>query len=188
MRVGKFLEHFKAASLAFDNKSPVDPVLRYLAVGRQLGYASYLILDAITVVDIVGYRKIASVKRLSENAARSWMVGLIFSVIAGAYTLFRLQEKEKTLDRKEGESAVEAKKIEKSVPPSFHCDLFVDDLTNIIMCRERSAARIQLFSDLCDLCAPTSTLGITSFDDGVVGIAGTTSSLIGAWNQWRKTA
>ncbi|PLB41228.1 PEX11 family protein [Aspergillus candidus] len=166
MRVGKFLEHFKAASLAFDNKSPVDPVLRYLAIGRQLGYAGYLILDAITVVDIVGYRKIASVKRLSDNAARSWMVGLIFSAIAGAYTLFRLQEKEKTLDRKEGESAVEAKKIEK----------------------ERSAARIQLFSDLCDLCAPTSTLGITSFDDGVVGIAGTTSSLIGAWNQWRKTA
>lgn len=117
MRVGKFLEHFKAASLAFDNKSPVDPVLRYLAIGRQLGYAGYLILDAITVVDIVGYRKIASVKRLSDNAARSWMVGLIFSAIAGAYTLFRLQEKEKTLDRKEGESAVEAKKIEKSVPP-----------------------------------------------------------------------
>lgn len=184
MRIGKFVEHLKAASIALENKSPVDPVLRYLAVGRQLGYAGYLTLDTITVVDAIGYRKLASAKRLQENAYRAWGAGLACSAIAGIYTLFRLQEKEKTVDRKEGEGVVEAKKIEKYVhyPPRKQ-----EHSTNHIH-RERSAARIQLISDLCDLAAPTSALGILALDDGLVGISGTVSSLIGVWSQWRKTA
>jgi hypothetical protein len=113
MRIGKFLEHLKAAAVAFDNKSPVDPVLRYLAIGRQLGYAGYLTLDAVTVIDVIGIRKLSSAKRLQDSAYRSWAAGLIFSTVAGIYTLVRLQEKEKTIDRKEGEGVVEAKKIEK---------------------------------------------------------------------------
>ena len=43
------------------------------------------------------------------------MAGLVCSAFAGVYTLFRLREKEKTLDRKEGEGVVEAKKLEKYV-------------------------------------------------------------------------
>ena len=43
------MEHFKAAAVAADAKA-MDPVLRYFAVGRQLGYAGYLTLDSITVV------------------------------------------------------------------------------------------------------------------------------------------
>ncbi|CAI7564871.1 hypothetical protein PCG10_006103 [Penicillium crustosum] len=166
MRIGKFLEHLKAAAVAFDNKSPVDPVLRYLAIGRQLGYAGYLTLDAITVIDVIGIRKLSSAKQLQQSAYRSWAAGLIFSTVAGVYTLVRLQEKEKTIDRKEGEGVVEAKKIEK----------------------ERSAARIQLLSDVCDLAAPLTAIGVLNLDDGLVGITGTVSSLIGVWSQWRKTA
>jgi len=49
MRVGKFVEHFKAAAVASDAKS-LDPVLRYTAVGRQLGYAGYMLLDNAVVV------------------------------------------------------------------------------------------------------------------------------------------
>ena len=115
MRIGKFVEHLKAASVALDNKSPVDPVLRYLAIGRQLGYAGYLTLDTVTVIDAIGYRKLESAKRLQESAYRAWGAGLLCSAVAGLYTLFRLQEKEKTIDRKEGEGVVEAKKIEKYV-------------------------------------------------------------------------
>lgn len=113
LRIGKFAEHLKAASIALDNKAPIDPVLRYLSVGRQLGYAGYLTLDTITVVDAIGYRKLESAKRLQDSAYRSWAAGLLCSVVAGVYTLFRLQEKEKTINRKEGEGVVEAKKIEK---------------------------------------------------------------------------
>ena len=119
MRIGKFVEHLKAAAVALDNKSPVDPVLRYLAAGRQLGYAGYMTLDTVTVIDVIGVRKLASVKRVQDNAYRCWLSGLTCSVIAGLYTLWRLREKEKSIDRKEGDGAVEAKKIEKYVLTLF---------------------------------------------------------------------
>jgi peroxin-11B len=56
------------------------------------------------------------------------------------------------------------------------------------MFRERAAINLQLISDLCDLTVPTSAIGITNFDDGFVGLAGTVSSLIGVYSQWKKTA
>ena len=38
--------------MAADAKT-MDPVLRYCAIGRQLGYATYLSLDAVTYVSIL---------------------------------------------------------------------------------------------------------------------------------------
>jgi peroxin-11B len=49
MRVGKFVEHFRAAAVASDAKT-MDPVLRFTAVGRQLGYAFYMLCDNACVV------------------------------------------------------------------------------------------------------------------------------------------
>lgn len=46
------MEHFKAAAVAADTKG--DAVLRYCAVGRQLGYATYLTLDMVTFVSPEG--------------------------------------------------------------------------------------------------------------------------------------
>ena len=55
-------------------------------------------------------------------------------------------------------------------------------------CRQRQVVNIQLVSDLCDLTVPSTALGYASFDDGIIGLAGTTSSLLGAWAAWEKTA
>lgn len=54
--------------------------------------------------------------------------------------------------------------------------------------RERGVSQLQLISDFCDLTVPLSALGWVAFDDGIVGIAGTVSSLIGVYSQWKKTA
>jgi peroxin-11B len=53
---------------------------------------------------------------------------------------------------------------------------------------ERATSQLQLLSDLCDLTIPTSALGWVGLDDGLVGLAGTVSSLIGVYTQWKKTA
>jgi peroxin-11B len=54
--------------------------------------------------------------------------------------------------------------------------------------RQRTAANIQLISDICDLTVPGSALGYVNLDDGIVGLAGTVSSLIGVYSVWQKTA
>lgn len=52
---------------------------------------------------------------------------------------------------------------------------------------ERASSQLQLLSDLCDLTVPTAALAWVGFDDGFVGLAGTVSSLIGVYTQWKKT-
>lgn len=49
LRVGKFVEHFRAAAVASDAKT-LDPVLRVTTIGRQLGYAFYMLFDNACVV------------------------------------------------------------------------------------------------------------------------------------------
>ncbi|MCJ1313588.1 Peroxisomal membrane protein PMP27 [Agyrium rufum] len=165
LRIGKNVEHFKAAATAADSRG-MDIVLKYCAVGRQLGYAMYLSCDMITYIDAAGIKSLSSAKRLQKEAYRAWFMGLSFNAIAGIYTLWRLRQRELSLDKKEGEGVVESKKLQ----------------------RERTSTNIQLISDLCDMTVPGSALGWANFDDGFVGLAGTVSSLIGVWSQWKKTA
>jgi len=166
MRLGKFVEHFKAAAVAADNKS-LDPVLRYLAIGRQLGYAFYLSFDAISYIDSSGIYKFASGPRLAQEAYRAWWTGLVCNIIASLYTLYNLQAAtKKTADSADAEKAVELKKLQST----------------------SRATRLQLFSDLCDFTIPSSALGYIAFDEGLVALAGTASSVIGLRGAWNKTA
>lgn len=54
--------------------------------------------------------------------------------------------------------------------------------------RQRNASNIQLISDICDLSIPSSALGYANLDDGIVGLAGTVSSVLGVYAIWQKTA
>ncbi|KAK6599047.1 peroxisomal biogenesis factor 11 [Botrytis cinerea] len=153
------------AAIAADSKS-LDPVIKYCAVGRQLGYAGYLTFDAFTVLDAAGIRKSPSTKRIQKEAYRFWLMGLLFSTASGMYSLYNLRQQSAKIDKKDGESVVTSKRIEK----------------------ERAAINMQLLSDLCDLTIPSSAIGLANFDDGIVGLAGTLSSLIGVYGTWKKTA
>ncbi|KAI1473244.1 peroxisomal biogenesis factor 11 [Daldinia caldariorum] len=182
LRVGKNVEHLRAAAVAADAIRSAatstkkaggagagdgdDPVLQYATLGRQLGYAGYLTFDSATVLDALGARKWSGAKRLQKEAYRFWAMGLLCSIVAQTYTLYRLREREAKVDKKEGEGVVESKRIAK----------------------ERATSQLQLVSDLCDLTVPTAALGWINLDDGLVGLAGTVSSLIGIYLQWKKTA
>ena len=187
MRLGKFVEHFKAAAIAADSKN-MDPVLKYLAVGRQLGYAFYLTFDAMTYIDHVGIRKFSAAARLQQEAYKAWLAGLLCNIVAGVYTLWNMKYENKQMEESaDAAKAVEMKKLVKYVTGS--CGWSIDILHFANVCtRERTAVQLQLISDLCDATVPSSALGYANFDDGIVGLAGTTSRLIGLTAQWEKTA
>ncbi|OBT81566.1 hypothetical protein VE02_10077 [Pseudogymnoascus sp. 03VT05] len=50
LRLGKNIEHFKAAKVAADRKD-IDAMLKYTAIGRQLGYGMYMTFDAATYLE-----------------------------------------------------------------------------------------------------------------------------------------
>lgn len=146
----------------------MDPFLRYCAIGRQLGYAGYMVFDNISFIDASGIRKSDSGKRAQVLAYRSWFTGLAFNAFAGLYQLYNLRQRQQKVDKTAGEGRVEAGRV----------------------ARERYAVNLQLLSDLCDITVPTFGLGWDRglLDDGLVGLAGTTSSLIGVYSVWQKTA
>lgn len=152
--------------MASDNAA-LDPVVRFTSTGRQMGYAAYLALDSVNVLDATGIHKNAHGARLLRAANTAWVSGLAFSIAQGAYTLYDLRSRSVSVEASgDPEKVVEQKKV----------------------AREANAVRIQLVSDLCDLAIPTTALGWVGLDEGIVGLAGTTSSLIGVWGQWKKTA
>lgn len=116
-RIGKFVEHFKAAAVVADSKS-MDPVLKSLAVGRQLGYAFYLALDALTYFDQTGIYKLSAGARIQREAYRAWFAGITCNIVAGLYTLYNLQQiaKQQAPSGEDAEKKVEQKTLERFAP------------------------------------------------------------------------
>jgi peroxin-11B len=118
-------------------------------------------------LDATSIRKFASAPRLLREGYRAWFTGLSFSIASGLYSYYNLSLRSKSIaSSSDPEKVVEKKKVEK----------------------ELNAVKVQLLSDFCDITIPSSALGWVELDDGIVGLAGTTSSLLGVWGQWRKTA
>ena len=69
--------------------------------------------DRFSKLDSAGIRPSASAKRLQQEAYRAWLVGLTFNAVAGVYTLWQLRQREQGIDKSDGESVVESKKIVK---------------------------------------------------------------------------
>jgi peroxin-11B len=135
-------------------------------------------------LDASGIRPSPSAKRVQREAYRAWLAGLLCNAVAGVYTLWLLRRREEGINRKDGEGMVESKKIQRyerrESRRRFGC--LADES------RERAATNLQLVSDLCDMASPSTALGLTNFDEGIIGLAGTVSSLIGVRSAWRKTA
>lgn len=159
-----------------------DKIVQHLQTIRQIGYAGYMTFDTLTVLDAMGVRKNEAAKRLQATAYRFWFTGLVASALAGVYSLYQLRQRTKQIDEKDPDGKIEKTKVARSV---------IRNMCTIIMLIYRSqwkAARIQLTSDLCDLTVPSTALGYANFDDGIIGLAGTLSSLLGIQGVWAKTA
>lgn len=149
-----------------------DPVLRVTAIGRQLGYAFYLMLDALQWVHSAKAYQFQkeTIEKIKLNAARFWLAGLTFSLISGVYKSYvlsqrlRVAQRPKATAEKEAERRVELHQI----------------------ATETMAVRKQMLQDCCDWVNPGTSTGWINASEGVIGAAGVVSSLLGARSQWNK--
>lgn len=168
MRVGKFLEHFQAALKATTIQ---DPVVSYAAIGRQLGYGFYLILDTLQWIHgakVYTFEK-PTIDRIAKNAARFWLAGLTFSLASGSYKTYVLQQRAAGAKRPRATAEKEAeRKIEVAQ-----------------IATEQAAVRYQMTQDALDWLIPATGADILGLDEGILGLAGCASSVMGARTQWR---
>lgn len=135
MRIGKPLEHAQAAVKSLDIQ---DSVLKLTTVGRQVGYAGYLVHDMLVWVRPALSRYLSVVvmcepdpallaqlhsakvvsfspmtyKRIQLRAARLWMTGIACSIVCSIYKLYGLQQREAAVRRAFGGEKVDERKVE----------------------------------------------------------------------------
>ena len=168
MRVGKFLEHLQAALKA---TTVQDPVVSYAAIGRQLGYAFYLTLDTLQWVHgakVYQFEK-GTIDRIAKNAARFWLTGLTFSLLSGGYKTYVLNQRLASAKRPRATAEKEAER----------------KLELAQISTEQAAVRYQMTQDALDWVIPATGAGVLNLDEGILGIAGCISSVMGARTQWR---
>ncbi|GAA5986651.1 hypothetical protein JCM10908_003841 [Rhodotorula pacifica] len=167
MRIGKPLEHLQAAVKSLDL---TDPVLKFTTLGRQLGYAGYLVNDTLVWLHSAKVRPFApaTYAAIQQRAARLWFTGIAFSIVSSLYKLYGLKQREQAVVRTQGSSEKDGKA----------------DLRTIRT--QQAAVRYQLTQDSLDILIPSGTLGYHSLDDGTIGLVGTVTSLMGLRSQVQK--
>ncbi|CCX12522.1 peroxisomal biogenesis factor 11 [Pyronema domesticum] len=167
MRIGKNIEHMKAATVALENKS-LPPLSRYLIAARQFSYFGYLTLDTLGFLSTTKIVPLSApnTARVVKESQRLWLAGIMFSLFHSALALQSLKEKEQKVVKTEAEGRLASEKLIK----------------------ERKAVLQQVVMDGCDILIPATGLGLVKVDEGIVGLAGVVSSWLGLTAQWSKTA
>ncbi|KAK3808735.1 MAG: peroxisomal biogenesis factor 11 [Benniella sp.] len=169
MRIGKPIEHLEAAVAATSLK---DRTLLFCTAGKQLSYAGYLTYDALIFLDGAGAYKFKNIKGYTELASKFWLSGITFSLLTGLYKTRQIQVRR--------EDAVRGLKHSGEGEKS-HAQTELKALA-----REQNNVNWQLLQDGLDTLIPSSSLGYVDLNDGIVGLVGTITSIMGAQTQWAK--
>jgi len=171
MRIGKPLEHLQAAQKSLEIR---DFIMKLTAVGRQVCYAVYLINDTLIWANATKVLPLSplTVQQINKRAAKYWFAGISFSILSSVYKLNGLRVKEMQLGRGKGQDNVE-KEVERR-----------ESIRLVKL--QRKSTYYQLTQDSLDILLPSATLGYHHFNDGVLGLAGLTTSLMGLNTQVGK--
>ncbi|KAL1918970.1 uncharacterized protein VTP21DRAFT_2351 [Calcarisporiella thermophila] len=173
MRVAKPVEHL---NLAVKSLSLEDDILRICTIGRQLGYAGFLFFDMLLWIHGAKVYNFKNVKRYSDFSNRFWLAGLIFSAIGSAHK-YRITSMHLQVVERRHRAAVSLEKVD--------ADYSVQRQT---LTRDRNAASKQFVQDALDMLIPAFNLELVNLDDGIVGLAGTVTSIMGIKDQWAKVS
>ncbi|KAF8926255.1 peroxisomal biogenesis factor 11 [Dissophora ornata] len=169
MRIGKPIEHIESAVAATALK---DELIRLFSVGKQLAYAGYLTYDALIFLDGAGAHKFQNIKRYNELANKFWLTGIVFSIISGLYKSRQIHIRRSTTVRGLKHKGEKEKADART------------DLKGLA--KEQAVVSRQLLQDGLDALIPSTSLEYVDLDDGVVGLIGTLTSIMGAQTQWAK--
>ena len=136
----------------------------------SLPFARLLCLEFLQIhgAKVYTFEK-ATADKISKTAARFWLLGLTFSLASGSYKTYVLQQRAASAKRPRATAEKEAdRKIE---------------LAQIST--EQAAVRYQMTQDALDWLIPATGADILGLDEGILGLAGCASSIMGARTQWR---
>ncbi|KAF7730696.1 Peroxisomal membrane protein PMP27 [Apophysomyces ossiformis] len=147
-----------------------DEVLRSTAVIKQAGMFFYYCSEALVLANAIKFYKFEQIKKITEFGWKCWFVALAASILSGLYKLKRAAVHEKMLKK--------GRQIEKDSV------ILKEDEKKLV--KEKHATLYQLLQDSVDILIPIGSLGWIPLDEGFLGLAGMTTSLLAVNTQWKK--
>ncbi|OZJ03369.1 hypothetical protein BZG36_02997 [Bifiguratus adelaidae] len=174
-RLGKPLEAGQSAYAAVSHK---DEFIRFTQLGRQIGYFGYYVCEMIGWLHSIGFYKNSNNARVLQTGFKLWLAALLCSIASGLYKLREINLRASVLER--SKRAI-AQGTEKEAAKG--ADVKVESK---LLEKERYAVNYQMTQDVLDALIPAATLDYIGLDDGIVGLAGLTTSIMGGMTQWKK--
>ncbi|KAL0951031.1 hypothetical protein HGRIS_007771 [Hohenbuehelia grisea] len=173
MRLGKPMEHLQATMKAVMSSGTASE--QATTICRQLGYFGYLTYDAVVWANTIKFLKLSpeTSAKVSRMANRFWVIGILSSIVHAVLKNARLTGEIKRLKASKpwGEKDLgEQVERETKLAAAFSA---------------RENLKTQFYIDILDLWNPATSLGYVHFNDGVIGIFGLVSSILGFQKQWQ---
>ncbi|KAJ3922573.1 peroxisomal biogenesis factor 11 [Lentinula edodes] len=178
LRLGKPFEHLQAGlKAALVSGSAGEQIT---TIGKQIAYFAYLSFDALVWVNAVKFYSFSTEtsNKISKLSNRFWLAGILLSIVNGALKSVRLAKEERRSKRSKASGG------EKDVGQEAEQEMRLS--TIIAVPSSRDATRYQLVIDSLDLWIPATALGISSMNDGVLGIFGLITSVMAGHKQWQS--
>ncbi|KAG0169588.1 Peroxisomal membrane protein PMP27 [Apophysomyces sp. BC1034] len=166
----RLLKPIEFAQSGIKSLAVQDEVLRSTAVVKQFGMFFYYCSEALVLANAIKFYKFEQIKKISDFGLKCWFVALAASILSSLYKLKRAGITERMLQKSRTveKDSVALKKEETALAKEKHTTLY------------------QLVQDSVDILIPIGGLGWVPFDEGILGLAGMTTSLLAVNTQWKK--
>ncbi|OMJ20745.1 Peroxisomal membrane protein 11A [Smittium culicis] len=176
LRLGKFIDSFKLALAAIKNPAS-DELAKLLSSISKLFMGMYVICDGAGWLNSTGLIKLKNPQQLSKVSMRCWLTSIVLSFLNGLYSKYALNLRRVAIASTS--SAYSSKSIAEAVD--------MDKETLVLIAKEKNtinskivAVNNQLLVDAVDMIIPVGILGLLNINNGVIGVAGMITSILGA--------
>ncbi|KIL70703.1 hypothetical protein M378DRAFT_194965 [Amanita muscaria Koide BX008] len=172
LRLGKPVEHLQAALRAALSNGPFGEQLTTIA--RQISYFGFLTYDAFVWANAVKFIRLSpeTAQKIQKSSFQLWFAGILFSIINSTLKTIRLIKESKRL------------KASKTWGEKDLADEAARDARLAAIKASRTATGQQLIIDTLDIWIPATGAGLVNVNEGVLGVFGLITSVLGMKAQW----
>ncbi|EIE79680.1 hypothetical protein G6F46_004296 [Rhizopus delemar] len=174
----RLLKPVEFAQVGVKSLSMKDQVLRYTAVAKQAGMFFYYLSEAFVLSNAINFYKPSNIKKITEFSQKCWLTALVASLLSGLYKSKQLVAREKMLEKTRKMIVNSEKDSEAQI-----LELKAQEKT---LAKDKYNTRYQMIQDAVDAIIPLAGLGYLKADEGIVGLAGMTTSILAMNTQWKK--
>jgi len=155
-----------------------DDFERYVSLFKAASLGAWMIADHIQWLQKAGYLKLTNMKSIDETHSKAWLYGLAAGAVLAIYKLRLVLEEYRI--HKETLRTAETSNNKEGISAAQRSIASLDS--------KRNKQVMSLIKNSVDMVIPAARLSWLPVSDGTVGLAGTVTSIIGAYDTWPSEA